>query len=258
MSQWLTIAVLIVVWVVAFGLSAAVIADRRRRSVPAWIVLGSILGPIAFVILQLAPPGRCPSCGARTEGWVYMCPSCGQDTGRARDRPPTAEPRAEPDSPETMEIIPETSIPAAEGPRGDHVQDTAAAQRPTRAQDRRSAGGGEDHAAPPTTRVLATGIFIGGSRPLDIGGRYIIVVDGDDLEVRGPVDIGPDELIGRWALSSIDASGLTDRLAISSRGGSTPAFALMFRGLSGASPEVIEQAVERAQTSSPVKGGADV
>jgi hypothetical protein len=65
-------------WVGGFGLAAARFARRVDRSGPAWLVFGAILGPIALLLLGLAPHGRCQACANPTRGWPTMCAWCGE------------------------------------------------------------------------------------------------------------------------------------------------------------------------------------
>ena len=49
-------------------------------------MFGAILGPLALVILFLAPPGRCGYCDARVRGWSRTCTRCGRGVyGPRRD-----------------------------------------------------------------------------------------------------------------------------------------------------------------------------
>lgn len=61
-----------------FGLAAARAAVRLERAAPIWFGFGAILGPIALLLLQAAPPGRCHSCSTPTRGWLTICGWCGE------------------------------------------------------------------------------------------------------------------------------------------------------------------------------------
>lgn len=61
-----------------FGLAAARAAVRLERAVPIWFGFGAILGPIALLLLDAAPPGRCHSCSTPTRGWLTICGWCGE------------------------------------------------------------------------------------------------------------------------------------------------------------------------------------
>ena len=51
-------------------------ATRRYRSPGTWFVLGALTGPIALGLLAVSPPGRCPECDARIDGWAAYCDRC--------------------------------------------------------------------------------------------------------------------------------------------------------------------------------------
>ena len=77
-------------WLIGFGAAAAMFAVRRRREPGTWAILGAILGPAALALLRVAPPGRCWSCAAPTEGWLTLCPWCGEDIREPVSRIPEA------------------------------------------------------------------------------------------------------------------------------------------------------------------------
>jgi hypothetical protein len=60
-----------------FGPLTGWLAARRGRLIVAWFAFGVVLGPIATLLVFVAPPGHCPSCEARTAGWLGHCPECG-------------------------------------------------------------------------------------------------------------------------------------------------------------------------------------
>gem|GEM_PF-4944297 len=65
-------------WVAGFGLAAARAASRVDRVAPVWFVFGAILGPIALLLLGIAPHGRCDACANPTRGWPTTCAWCGE------------------------------------------------------------------------------------------------------------------------------------------------------------------------------------
>ena len=71
-----TIVIVAALWALVFGAVATSLAARRLRSRPVWAVFGVVLGPIALAILHIAPPGRCPACGAVAIGWEPACLRC--------------------------------------------------------------------------------------------------------------------------------------------------------------------------------------
>ena len=79
-------------WALVFGALAWVLARRYDRAASLWAVFGVLLGPLAIAILRVAPPGRCPECGARVHGWESICLVCDSPlaAGRRRSRRPEA------------------------------------------------------------------------------------------------------------------------------------------------------------------------
>jgi hypothetical protein len=58
------------------------LATRRSRNAALWFVFGALIGPVAPVLLAIAPPGRCPVCDAPVDGWPTACEQCGTAFGR--------------------------------------------------------------------------------------------------------------------------------------------------------------------------------
>jgi hypothetical protein len=314
---------MVAAWLLGFGAAAAGLAIRRRRQPGTWAVFGAILGPAALALLQVAPPGRCWSCAAPTEGWMTFCVWCGEDTrepvshspkvsdapgeairvhgpltvidgsvrrppmaridpnrmtGRAtdsgsapsRDRPASPIPRAVEPTPierrievpsrpplaeqakrvplavasATVEAVsdPVRRLKASLGQSGPSiagagtVTSQAAAARVQALPDRRPA-------AEPQSVVLASAIYVTGSRGLQAGSRYGIAIAGDDLRILGPVDINPTRVAIRHPLSGMDATGLQGRLIITATDGRRDQFALVFMSVAGNSPEGVADAI---------------
>jgi hypothetical protein len=68
---------LVIVSAILFAPLASWLALQRARPWAVWFVFGVFLGPIASLLLVLAPPGRCPVCGNRSIGWPRSCSNCG-------------------------------------------------------------------------------------------------------------------------------------------------------------------------------------
>jgi hypothetical protein len=68
---------LVIVSAILFAPLASWLALQRARPWAVWFVFGVFLGPIASLLLVLAPPGRCPVCGNRSVGWPRSCSNCG-------------------------------------------------------------------------------------------------------------------------------------------------------------------------------------
>lgn len=89
--------VALVGWATFFGLAASIAAGRLDRPRPLWLALGAVLGPLALIVLRIAPPGQCRSCGSPTRGWLNTCWWCGNDVRGRRPAAATAgSPGAEP------------------------------------------------------------------------------------------------------------------------------------------------------------------
>lgn len=97
---------LALVWAVGFGLAAAWLAARRRRSVALWAAYGAILGPVGLGLLWVAPPGRCAFCDSPTPGWLTDCRWCGNDVRGPRELLADAA-LAEDDEPDPARSAPE-------------------------------------------------------------------------------------------------------------------------------------------------------
>ena len=72
-------------WLVAFGLPAAWLARERGRDPANWLVAGLLLGPVALILVGLAPLGRsgryafCPACIETVWRLAPRCPYCGHE-----------------------------------------------------------------------------------------------------------------------------------------------------------------------------------
>ena len=78
---------LFIAWAIVFGVWAGVVASRRARNPIVWLFVGAIIGPIAVIILHVAPLGRCPACGNATTGWDRQCFWCRGDVSGSLDKP---------------------------------------------------------------------------------------------------------------------------------------------------------------------------
>jgi hypothetical protein len=101
-------------------------------------------------------------------------------------------------------------------------------------------------AVEPQSVVLASAIYVTGSRGLQAGSRYGIAIVGEDLRILGPVDINPTGVAIRHSLSGMDATGLQGRLIITASDGRRDQFALVFMSVAGGSPEGVADAIVAA------------
>jgi len=212
-----------------FGPVAGWFAGRRDRHPVVWLVFGALLGPIALLVLAIAPPGRCPSCDFPVEGWPSRCPNCewpfsARTRGQVGRRPLRAKAfgidegtgrRGEPSSP-----IP---LPIGRAPR-------ARSERRGETSVGVLAGGtvarpAELHSLE-ATDVLATGVYFGGTARLIVGSRYAIARHSTQLRLLGPVDRDPAIVALERPLSAVTATAIGDRLIISEARGDRLAIAL--------------------------------
>lgn len=155
---------LVIVSAILFAPLASWLALQRARPWAVWFVFGVFLGPIASLLLVLAPPGRCPVCGNRSVGWPRSCANCGLAFGSglasfAADR---AEATATPARTASAEMALEVATPAmaasAAGSRATGLKPTGRATRTSRGGSGSSditavAGRGSD---PVTGRTVPT------------------------------------------------------------------------------------------------------
>ena len=269
----LPIAVLIIV-----GVCAPVtgwLATRRARHPATWFLLGALTGPLATILLAVAPPGRCPNCEAPVVGWPSTCERCHsrlRDGTPLRDTPPgpargtsayasawtpAAEPRHATGSivDRAALVAPPTPIDTARVATRRETRQ-ARTTRPTRASE---SGALRPVMAPPTITasnhelatgpteastgdVLSTGVYISGNAGLEIGACYAIARKDDRLRVFGPVDAGQLTIRHEGALSDFDVTAMDDRVIISGRDGRS-SVAMVLRTIGGMRAEQLEAAL---------------
>lgn len=252
-----------VLLVLIAGVSAPVsgwLAASRARHRGAWFVLGALIGPIAWLLLIAAPPGRCPTCDALVRGWPRACERCG---ARFDTRPGT-----------TALPVP----PAIQGPR--RAAPTLRSV-PASVLDRRSLGADRDRAsrwgpgidevtadrrphlvtvpttseligsiADPTSgeRVLSAGVYLSGNAGLEVGATYAIALVGLRLRIFGPVDAGQLTVRHEDDLDQLDILAVEDRLIISGREGHS-SLAIIFRAIGGMQPDELDRTLKAAAAS---------
>jgi len=275
--------VAVLAWLIGFGAAAAYVAAQRRRNPLWWAVLGAILGPIALLILRRAPPGRCWSCAARTVGWSTLCAWCGEDVrGPVRPAtspsPSTPEPETAPDvsAPAPLMLIqgsgrsrrqpaePATDTVAHAAPAS-VVVDAAAdgpvhrlkgVLGPTVATDPPPVPAPIGSASDPDLEgreiVLASAIYVTGTRGLQAGSRYGIALIGTNLGILGPVDVDPTAIVVLRPLHGLDATGAQGQLIITSDDGFLNRFAMVFMALAGGTPERVAEIIATAASGEAI------
>jgi hypothetical protein len=275
--------VAILAWLIGFGAAAAYVAAQRRRNPLWWAVLGAILGPIALLILRKAPPGRCWSCAAKTVGWSTLCAWCGEDVrGPARPTiaptPPTPEPETVPDvsvpaplmliqgsgrshrepaEPATDTVAHASPAPVAvDGAADGPVHRLKGVLGPTVAADPpplpASIGSASDPDLEGREVVLASAIYVTGTRGLQAGSRYGIALIGTNLGILGPVDVDPTAIVALRPLHGLDATGAQGQLIITSDEGFLNRFAMVFMALAGGTPERVAEIIATAASGEAI------
>ena len=251
-----------------------------------WAFFGAVLGPAALALLALAPPGRCWSCAAPTLGWMTMCPWCGEDIREPATQQSVAPVHAPLTVIEGSAAAPTRSrTPRRTAARGERhayrgaVADAGRDDRsPMREQTRRgtsaataslepaadpvhrmnarlgrtgSLAAAQPKSVPPpddetANRVLASAVYVTGSRGLLAGSRYGIALADDRLEILGPVDADPSAVAMTHPLDGIDATGLQGRLIVTAGEGRRDRLALVFMSVAGGSAEGVADAIVEA------------
>ena len=224
-------------------------ATRRYRSPGTWFVLGALTGPIALGLLAVSPPGRCPECDARIDGWAAYCDRC--------DEPLPARIRLGASAPAQSSSAPVPVMAAAGVAAGSRPVAVPTPIDRARSSSRRDAHPGwpdRPMASPtslgvrptftpsnyvaatmgdqPSGDVLSTGVYLSGNAGLEVGACYAIARDGDRVRVFGPVDAGQLTVRHEGAVNEFDVTAMDDRVIITGRGGRSGT-AFVFRTIGG-------------------------
>lgn len=245
--------ILVLVAGVSAPVSGWLAATRdRRRSV--WFVLGALIGPLAWLLLVLAPPGRCPTCGAIVHGWPLACERCGSSfdgSSRATGAPLVpAEGAALHSVPPPGPHRPTVGIDEDRGRRpAGRIVRPAAERRPRLVPMPSMSEVIAGHDEPVVgERVLAAGVYLSGNAGLEVGATYAIALVGSRLRIFGPVDAGQLTVRQEGELDQFDVLGVEDRLVISGRGGRS-SLAIIFRAIGGMPPAELEMTLKAALDS---------
>jgi hypothetical protein len=227
----LAIPVLFVISAIVFGPLSAWLAVARDRNAAIWFAYGLLLGPIAPLLIALAPPGRCQVCGERSRGWLDRCVACGSPLDGSARVAVTMASTAQAAATTATATAP---APAASSRSGANLAAVGAVP----ATAVKTPGASPPPAAPTSSRgaaeteILATGVFVGGSVHLSLGARYAIARRKRTFEVRGPVDIAPGVLRLEHPLAGLDATVVADRLVVTEKTTGRPKFVMVFQALS--------------------------
>jgi hypothetical protein len=244
-----------------------------------WALLGAILGPVSLLILQRAPPGRCADCDARTVGWSNVCAWCGEDVrGTHAELLDEPAPLPEPDvsHPTTLTVIRGTGRDP--GRPAELATDTAAhaaAVPPTGADgaavgpvhrlksvlgtptetgpaNRPEPGAGATDPGGEAQIILASAVYVTGTRGLQAGSRYGIALIGTNLGILGPVDVDPSAIVVLRQLRGLDATGEQGQLIITAEERVRSKFVLVFMSLAGGTPERVAEIIATAASTGAI------
>jgi hypothetical protein len=247
-------------------------ATRRARNPGAWFVLGALTGPIALLLLAVAPPGRCPECDSVIDGWAAACDRCGEPLD-ARIRPASPPPSiAGPVDAARGSSTPVPEDASYRPPRPVPLPTPIASARGNTRRDARSGWPDRPMASPmslgvrptftpsnyvaatmadpPSGDVLSTGVYLSGNAGLEVGACYAISRDGDRLRVFGPVDAGQLTVRHEGHVDDVDVTAMDDRVIITGRDGRS-GVAFVFRTIGGMRAADLELAL-----GGPVAGHA--
>lgn len=226
----LALPILFVVSAIIFGPLSAWLAIARERSATIWFAYGLLLGPIAPLLISLAPPGRCRVCGEAGRGWLTRCEWCGS----ALDG--SGRPALSGAGPGRPEVIPGAGSAGGAGRGGANLAAVGAVSAASM-----TAAPSASHASDQThdaatrfssdTEILATGVFVGGSVHLSLGARYAIARRKRTFEIHGPVDIAPGVLRLEHPMAGLDATVVADRLVVTEKTTGRPTFVIVFQSL---------------------------
>jgi hypothetical protein len=226
----LALPILFVLSAIIFGPLSAWLAITRERSATIWFAYGLLLGPIAPLLIALAPPGQCRVCGEPGRGWLQRCEWCGSALdGSGRPALIVA-------SPGRPAALPGRGSATGAGRSGANLAAVGAVSAATvTVAPSASISGGEAHEGATRgssdTEILATGVFVGGSVHLSLGARYAIARRKRTFEVLGPVDIAPGVLRLEHPMAGLDATVVADRLVVTEKTTGRPTFVIVFQSL---------------------------
>jgi len=234
--------IVIVASVLVFAPLSAWLADRRDRSVGVWLVLGALAGPLAAAIVAVAPPGRCAACGTGVSGWPERCASCGANLtpgagpSTATAPPAGAGPPARPRP--SKRATPVAGPPTVPSDLSRPAVGRAGTARPSRSASPRRPPAVSESAG--ETVMLATAVYVTGSRDCQPGLHYLLALRGPWFVVLGPLEQDPNLVAVERRLVELSVTAYGAGLLISDHGPSL-GWSLGFQNLAGGTPASVEQ-----------------
>ena len=247
----------------AFGPLAAWLAARRQRNPAVWLLFGAILGPLAPILILVAPPGRCWNCSEPTAGFESRCSTCGADLRSSHSTLPAgsavaiaeewAEPpmlRSVPDPARDVTLAARIAAHDIEGPPGARPDRLSAvgARRPGSSP----ADDGDGLEEPRTdVTMLAIGVLVRSSEKMLPGSRYLIARTHDRLHIIGPIEASDQHLELDMPLAGIEANFIADRLVISGRADDARrSILLAFQSVASMTGTPVDEAI--METAAPI------
>ena len=235
-------------------------ATRRGRNPAAWFRVGRPDRPDRPVLLAVSPPGRCPECDARVDGWAADCDRCGEPLPariafHPRDRRTRRAGRRQGRGSFRQRRLAVRSAADADherlGPRTDarFVRAGPTIPWPRRCRsvsDRRSPRRTTSPRRRPTRRPVRScrrRLSVGQCRPR---GRRLLrdLARWRSPRVFGPVDAGQLTVRHEGPVDDFDVTAMDDRVILTGRGGRS-SVAFVFRTIGGMRAADLELALGR-------------
>ena len=254
----------LVIAALVFGSLTSLVAVRRQRNPALWLAFGAILGPVALLLVLMAPPARCRTCGEPTSGFDSDCPTCGADVRLRRPAHPAhngspvpvtlGEPATDVASAEPTvarrrraAVSPLSGAGSAAPEAGLPLRlEAVGAQRPRLLPDPPASLQGLPEAARNRLdlTMIAIGVYVRGTESLLAGSRYLVARTHDRLIVVGPIEPSNSHVELDLPLAGLEADAVADRLVLSGQEpGSGRRFALAFMSIVPLAGRAIDDAL---------------
>jgi hypothetical protein len=246
----------------AFGPLAAWLAARRQRNPAVWLAFGALLGPIALVLIQIAPPGRCWNCSEPTAGFESRCSTCGADLRSAHSTLPDGVAIAVADEwiePRALRSVPDprhdVTLAARIAAQDRHEPVAAPPDRLSALGARRpgsnAARGVEADGGQTEVTMLAIGVLVRSSEHMLPGSRYLIARTHDRLHIIGPIEASDQHVELDMPLAGIEANFIADRLVITGKADDgRRSILLAFQSVAGMAGTPVDEAI--METAGPI------